>query len=227
MNIRVLLVDDHDIVRQGLAALLGTTDDLVVVGEASDGRAGIDAARSLAPDLIVLDLLMPAMDGVSAIRSLRAASASSRIAVLTSSEDEEMAFSAIESGAHGFLLKSMAGRELLHAFRSIAADEVVIHPAITQRVLKVVRRIRQPENNPFAVLSERELDVLRALADGASNARLAEILSISVKTVKSHIGNILSKLYLTDRTEAVAYAWRHGLMQDGPPRADSWNNHQD
>lgn len=214
MKTTVLLVDDHDIVRQGLAALLGTTEDFVVTGEAGDGRRAIELARELVPDLIVLDLLMPAVDGVTAIRSLRTVSPASKITILTSSEDEDMAFSAIESGAHGFLLKSMSGHELLHAFRRMVDEEVVIHPAITQKVLSVVRRIRQPENNPFAELSERELDVLRALADGASNARLAETLSISVKTVKSHIGNILSKLYLTDRTEAVAYAWRHGLMQE-------------
>lgn len=214
MKTSVLLVDDHDIVRQGLAALLGTTEDFVVIGQACDGREAIDAARTLAPELIVLDLLMPSVDGVTAIRSLRTVSPASRITVLTSSEEEEMAFSAIELGAHGFLLKSMSGRELLDAFRRIVDDEVVIHPTITQRVLSVVRRIRQPESNPFAGLSERELDVLRALADGASNARLAETLSISVKTVKTHIGSILSKLYLTDRTEAVAYAWRNGLMEN-------------
>lgn len=216
MTSTVLLVDDHDIVRQGLAALCATTADFRVVGEACDGRQAVDAARTLMPDLIVLDLVMPQVDGVTAIRSLRTVSPSSKVAVLTSSEDEEMAFSAIEFGAHGFLLKSMSGLDLLQAFRRIVDDEVVIHPTITQKVLTVVRRIRQPESNPFAGLSERELDVLRALADGASNARLAEMLNISVKTVKSHIGNILSKLYLTDRTEAVAYAWRHGLMRENP-----------
>lgn len=210
----VLLVDDHDIVRQGMAALLGTTGHLRIVGEAGDGRQAIALARELAPDLVIIDLLMPGMDGVTAIRSLRTVSPGSALAVLTSSEDEELAFAAIEAGARAFLLKSMSGGEILQAIRRVLDDEVVIHPTITQGILKVVRQIRRPAANPFGVLSERELEVLRALADGASNARLAETLSISVKTVKSHIGSILSKLHLADRTEAVAFAWRHGLMDD-------------
>lgn len=216
MTNTVLLVDDHAIVRHGMAALLGTTNYLTVVGEAGDGRQAIDIARSLAPQLVIIDLLMPGMDGVTAIRSLRTVSPTSKLAVLTSSEDEELAFSAIEAGAHAFLLKSMSGRDLLEAIRRVLDDEVVIHPSITHGILKMVRRIRQPQVNPFAGLSKRELAVLRALANGASNARLAETLSISVKTVKSHIGSILAKLHLSDRTEAVAFAWRHGLMgEDG------------
>ncbi|MHA4867211.1 response regulator [Duganella sp. PWIR1] len=214
MTSSVLLVDDHDIVRQGMAALLGTTGDFAIIGEAGDGKGAIELARDLAPDLIMLDLLMPGMDSVTAIRSLRTVSPSSKVVILTSSEDDDLAFSAIESGAHGFLLKSMSGTELLQAIRRIVCDEVVIHPAITQRILKAVRTIRQPEVNPFAPLSDRELDILRVLAEGASNARLAETFSISVKTIKSHVSSILSKLHLADRTEAVAFAWRHGLMND-------------
>jgi DNA-binding NarL/FixJ family response regulator len=209
----VLLVDDHGIVRQGMAALLGSSKELTIVGEAADGHQAIAIARVLSPDLIVIDLVMPEMDGVTAIRSLRTVSPYSKLAVLTSSEDDELAFSAIEAGAHAFLLKSMSGDELLQAIHRVMSGEVVIHPMITQRVLKVVRRIRQPEFNAFSALSERELDVLRALANGASNARLADLLSISVKTVKAHIGSILSKLDLSDRTEAVAFAWRNGLMK--------------
>lgn len=212
MTSRVLLVDDHGVVRQGMTALLGMVDDLDVVGEACDGEQAIELAGALNPELIVVDLLMPGMDGVTAIPALRKVSPASRLAVLTSSDDEELAFAAIEAGAHAFLLKSMSGQELLDAIRRVLCDEVVIHPMITQRLLKVVRRVRQPASDPFKGLSERELDVLRALAEGASNARLAETLSISVKTVKSHVGSILSKLHLGDRTEAVAFAWRHGLM---------------
>lgn len=213
MKSRVLLVEDHDIVRQGMAALLGASGDFSIVGEAPDGKAAIAEARTLQPDLIMLDLLMPGTDGVSAIRSLRTVSPDSKVVVLTSSEDDDLAFSAIEFGAHGFLLKSMSGTELLHAIRRIVCDEVVIHPAITRRILNTVRTIRQPEHNPFALLSQRELDILRVLAEGASNARLADVFSISIKTVKSHVSSILSKLHLSDRTEAVAFAWRHGLMR--------------
>lgn len=214
MKSTILFVDDHAIVRHGLAALVETTTDLISVGEAEDGRQAIDMARELQPDLVVMDLLMPGMGGAAALRPVQTVSPASKVLVLTSSEDSELAFTALEAGAHAFLLKSMSGREILDAIRRVRDGEIVIPPAITQSILRVVRQIRRPESSPYTGLSERELDVLRALANGASNARLAELLSISVKTVKSHIGSILAKLNLTDRTEAVAFAWRHGLMQD-------------
>jgi len=211
----VILVDDHSIVRQGMAALIDTDNRFVVVGQASDGTQAVEVARELMPNMIVLDLLMPNTDGIMLIRTLRTISSASRLVVLTSSEDDQLAFAAIEAGAHAFLLKSMAGDELLDAICRVADEEVVIHPAITQKIVKIVRKIRQPEANPFTSLSDRELVILRSLADGASNARLAETFSISIRTVKSHVGSILSKLHLNDRTEAVAFAWRNGLMDDG------------
>lgn len=213
MTVTVLLVDDHSIVRQGLAALIDTVGDFRVVGEAADGKQAAEMARTLMPDLIVLDLLMPNTDGVMVVRLLRTISPGSKLAVLTSSDDDELAFAAIEAGAHAFLLKSMAGAQLLDAMQRVLDDEVVIPSAITQRIVKMVRKIRQNEANPFAELSDRELDILRTLADGASNARLADTYSISVRTVKSHVGNILSKLQLNDRTEAVAFAWKNGLVK--------------
>jgi two-component system, NarL family, response regulator LiaR len=212
MKTSVLLVDDHAIVRQGLASLLAMTDDFYLVGEAGDGARAIEIARELAPELIVIDLLMPGMDGVTAIRSLKTVSPASQIAVLTSTEDEDLAFSAIEAGAQSFLVKSMSGDSLLDTLRKIAKGEAVIHSSIAHRILRKVRSVSKQEVNPFAALSERELDVLRALAEGASNSRIAKTLCISENTVKSHIGNVLSKLYLTDRTEAVAFAWRQGLL---------------
>ena len=213
MTVTVLLVDDHSIVRQGLAALIDTVGDFRVVGEAADGKQAAEMARTLMPDLIVLDLLMPNTDGVMVVRLLRTISPGSKLAVLTSSDDDELAFAAIEAGAHAFLLKSMAGAQLLDAMQRVLDDEVVIPSAITQRIVKMVRKIRQTEANPFAELSDRELDILRTLADGASNARLADTYSISVRTVKSHVGSILSKLQLNDRTEAVAFAWKNGLVK--------------
>ena len=213
MTVTVLLVDDHSIVRQGLAALIDTVGDFRVVGEAADGKQAAEMARTLMPDLIVLDLLMPNTDGVMVVRLLRTISPGSKLAVLTSSDDDELAFAAIEAGAHAFLLKSMAGAQLLDAMQRVLDDEVVIPSAITQRIVKMVRKIRHTEANPFAELSDRELDILRTLADGASNARLADTYSISVRTVKSHVGNILSKLQLNDRTEAVAFAWKNGLVK--------------
>lgn len=218
MTSTILFVDDHAIVRHGLSALVGTTADLISVGEADNGQQAIDLARTLQPDLVVMDLLMPGMDGVSALRPLQAASPASRIAILTSSEDNELACAALAAGAHSFLLKSMSGGELLGAIRRVLSGEVVIHPAITRSMLDLIKRTRQASPAPYAVLSQRELDVLRTLARGASNARLAESLSISVKTVKTHVGSILAKLGLSDRTEAVAFAWRHGLMRGDEER---------
>lgn len=214
MKTTVILVDDHAVVRQGVRSLLALTDDFEVVGEAGDGGQAIDMARELVPDLVVIDLLMPGMDGVTAIRGIRTVSPRSHVVVLTSSEQDELAFAAIEAGAQSFILKTMLGDELLSTLRKAAQGEAVIHPFVARRILQVVRRIREPRHNPFAELTERELEVLRQLGEGGSNARIAAALHISEKTVKSHIGNVLAKLHLADRTEAVAFAWRQGLMKD-------------
>lgn len=214
MKTTVILVDDHAVVRQGVRSLLALTDDFEVVGEAGEGAQAIDLARELVPDLVVIDLLMPGMDGVTAIRGIRTVSPRSHVVVLTSSEQDELAFAAIEAGAQSFILKTMLGDELLSTLRKAAQGEAVIHPFVARRILQVVRRIREPRHNPFAELTERELEVLRQLGEGGSNARIAAALHISEKTVKSHIGNVLAKLHLADRTEAVAFAWRQGLMTD-------------
>ncbi len=218
MKTTVMLVDDHAVVRQGVRSLLVLTEDFEVVGEAGDGAQAIDLARELVPDLVVIDLLMPGMDGVTAIRGIRTVSPRSHVVVLTSSEQDELAFAAIEAGAQSFILKTMLGDELLSTLRKAAQGEAVIHPFVARRILHAVRRIREPRHNPFADLTERELEVLRQLGEGGSNARIATALHISEKTVKSHIGNVLAKLHLADRTEAVAFAWRQGLMtDDGKP----------
>lgn len=208
----ILLVDDHDIVRQGLRRLMEFADAFTVVGEADNGRDAIALAESLKPDIIMLDLIMPEMDGLSAIRAIKTASPLSHIMVLTSSEDDELAFSAIEAGAQSFILKNMLGDELLDTVRKIAAGEEVIHPLIARRILKMARTARAPQHDPFSQLTEREKEVLRELAEGQSNAKIALSLNISEKTVKSHISSVLSKLHLSDRTEAVAFAWREGLI---------------
>ncbi|SDZ16656.1 two component transcriptional regulator, LuxR family [Lysobacter sp. yr284] len=212
MSTSVLLVDDHEVVRKGIRSLLALTDDFEVVGEAAGGAEAIERARDLAPDLIVIDLMMPDVDGVEAIRAIKKLSPRSAIAVLTSTDQDDLAFAAIEAGAQSLLFKSMLGDELLATLRRIAAGEAVIHPFVAQRILKAMRRKREPREDPFASLTERELDVLRKLAEGGSNARIAAALNIGEKTVKSHLGNVLAKLHLADRTEAVAFAWRRGLM---------------
>lgn len=213
MTVSVLLVDDHEVVRQGLRGLISLTDDFEVVGEAADGLEALKLAEELVPDMIIMDLLMPEMDGVAAIKALKAISPRSQITVLTSSEHDELAFSAIEAGAQSFLLKSMLGDELLNTLKRIAGGEDIIHPFVAKRILHLARSARAPRPNPFAALTERELEVLKALAEGNSNARIAQALHISEKTVKSHLSNVLGKLQLADRTEAVAFAWRQGLLK--------------
>lgn len=218
MTTRVLLVDDHAIVRQGLRGLLELDGTFEVVGEAADGAAAGTLANELRPQLVVMDLLMDGVDGVAAIRAIRNCSPHSHIAVLTSSEEDELSFAAIEAGAQSFLLKTMLGDELLATLRRIAAGESVIHAGVARRILQFVRQARARRPSPFAELTERELEVLRELAEGGSNARIASALHISEKTVKSHIGSLLAKLQLGDRTEAVAFAWREGLVTPGERR---------
>jgi two-component system, NarL family, response regulator LiaR len=218
MKTSVLLVDDHAVVRQGLASLLAMTEDFEISGEASDGTQAVELAREFMPDLVVMDLLMPGMDGVTAIRALKDVSPRSQVAVLTSTNDDELIFSALEAGAQSLLLKSMSGDALLEALGRIARGESVIHSAVAHRLLSTVRTNHKPGPSPFALLTIRELDVLRVLADGASNIRIARKLNISENTVKSHLGNVLSKLHLADRTEAVAFAWRQGLLRPDDSR---------
>ena len=216
MTTSIMRVDDHAVVREGLRSLLELSGDYQVVAETGAGAEAAGLARELRPQVILMDLIMPGQDGVTTIREVRAVSPDSHIAVLTSSEDDELAFSALEAGARSFLLKSMFGDDLLATIGRIARGEAVIHPFIAAKVLKVLRTWPNPVPSPFAVLTERELEVLKELAQGASNARIAEKLFISEKTVKTHISNILGKLQLNDRTKAVAFAWRQGLVKPGP-----------
>lgn len=218
MKTSILLVDDHAIVRQGMASLLDMTEEFAVVGQASDGTAAIAMAQQLQPDIVLLDLLMPGISGAEAIRQIREVSSRSQIAVLTSVEDDDLAFAAIEAGAHSYLIKAMSGEQILDALRRMTLGEPVVHASIAQRLLQRMRSIPKVKVDPFASLTERELQVLKALAEGASNIRIAKMLHIGESTVKTHIGNVLAKLYLADRTEAVAFAWREGLLAPKPPR---------
>lgn len=212
MKTTVLIADDHAIVRQGIRSLLETTDDFEVVAEASEGQQAVSLTMACSPAMIILDLMMPGSSGASVISTLTHQCPASRIVVLSSTEDDDLAFSAIEAGAHSFLVKTMLGDELIDTLRRIARGEAVIHPKIARRVLSVVRRVNTPQIDPFDALSERERAVLKELAKGGSNSRIAETLHISEKTVKTHVSSVLAKLQVTDRTEAVAFAWREGLM---------------
>jgi len=208
----VLLVDDHAVVREGLASLLKGAGSYGAIAHAADADEAIAVAQAFRPDIVVIDLLMPGMPGAGAIRILRGLCPAVQIVVLTASRDRRAAFAALEAGAQSFLLKSMPADQLIDAMNRIAAGTPFIHPAVTAGMVELLRS-RGGRQDPFHALTPRELDVLAELAQGASNARIAAPLGITERTVKAHVSSMLAKLGLVDRTEAVAYAWRHGLVR--------------
>ena len=212
-TISVLLVDDHSVVRQGVRAFLVTQPDLTVVGEAGSGEEAIQLAAQHVPDVILMDLIMPNMDGVEATRRVKQVSPRSQVVVLTSYHEDEHIFPALKAGALSYILKDVSAEELGAAVRKAAAGEAVLHPRVAARVIKELQGRRGETVNPFTELSERELEVLKLIADGKSNAEMAAMLVLSEKTVKGHVSNILSKLHLADRTQAAVYAWREGVVR--------------
>ena len=212
-SISVLLVDDHAMVRQGVKAFLVTQPDLSVVGEAGSGEEAIKLAAQLIPDVILMDLIMPRMDGVEATRRVKQVSPRSQIVVLTSYHEDEHIFPALKAGALSYILKDVSAEELALVVRKAAAGEAILHPRVAARVIKELQGRREDAPNPFTELSERELEVLKLIADGMSNAGMAEKLVLSEKTIKGHVSNILSKLHLADRTQAAVYAWREGVVR--------------
>jgi NarL family two-component system response regulator LiaR len=211
-TISILIVDDHAVVRQGIRAFLDLQPDLGVVGEADSGEAGVRMAAELAPDVVLMDLVMPGMGGVEATRQVKQASPHSQIIVLTSYHDDEYIFPALRAGALSYVLKDVGPEELAGTIRKAARGESVLHPRVASRVVEELRGTRKDTPNLFTDLSERELEVLRLIADGLSNAEIAGKLVISEKTVKGHVSNILSKLHMMDRTQAAIFAWRSGIV---------------
>lgn len=211
--ITVMLVDDHAIVRGGVAAYLSAQKDIEVVGEAASGEEAVELAAQLAPDVILMDLLMPHMDGVEATWRVRRVSPRSQVIVLTSYHEDTHIFPAIKAGALSYLLKDIEPQELAEAIRSAARGEATVHPKVASRMMAELRGDHNPIINSFSELTEREQEVLRRIADGMSNADIAARLVISEKTVKSHVSNILSKLHLSDRTQAAVFAWREGIVR--------------
>lgn len=211
--ISVLLVDDHKVVRQGVRAFLQTQADLVVVAEAENGATAVALAAEHAPDVALMDLMMPGMDGVEATRRVKQVSPRTQVIVLTSYHEDEHIFPAIRAGALSYVLKDIEPGELATAVRKAAQGEAVLHPRVAARVVQEIHGGRQETLNPFTELSDRELEVLKLIADGLSNSDIAAALVISEKTVKSHVSNILSKLHLADRTQAAVYAWREGIVR--------------
>jgi NarL family two-component system response regulator LiaR len=208
--IRVLIVDDHAIVRKGIRALLEQVEHIEVVGEASDGQEAVTQAESLQPDVILMDLAMPRMDGITAIRQITADQPAARILVLTSFAGDDQVFPAIKAGALGYLLKDSEPEDLLAAIESVHRGEPSLSPVIAQKVLS---ELRQPPDYPPTPdpLTDREVEVIGLVAKGLGNQEIAERLVVTEATVRAHVSNILSKLHLANRTQAALYALREGL----------------
>ncbi len=219
MTIRVLLCDDQALVRSGFRMILDAREDVEVVGEAEDGREVIELARQLDPDVILMDVRMPNVDGIEATKRLVAGGSRARILILTTFDLDQYVYEAIRAGASGFLLKDVHPPQLVDAIRVVAAGEALLAPSVTRRLLdRFAHALPGTEDEPpsrLASLTERELEVLKLLASGLSNAELAERLFLSETTVKSHISSVLRKLDLRDRVQAVVLAYEAGLVRPG------------
>ncbi|HET8979939.1 MAG TPA: response regulator transcription factor [Solirubrobacteraceae bacterium] len=209
--IRVLIVDDHAVVREGLRTFLSLQDGIEVVGEAEDGEGAVRQAEALAPDVILMDLVMPGLGGVGAMRALRERTPASRVIVLTSFLDDERLMPALQSGAAGYLLKDVEPAELARAVRGACAGEALIDPTVAARLLRHLGETAAPAE-VAEQLTRREREVLALIAAGHSNKRIALELGIAEKTVKTHVGHLLAKLGVADRTQAALLAVRHGLI---------------
>jgi two-component system, NarL family, response regulator LiaR len=210
-RITILLIDDHRVVRQGVRAFLSTQADLLVVGEAESGAEGVALAAQHVPDVALMDLVMPGMDGVEATRRLKRVSPRTQVVVLTSYHDDAHIFPVLKAGALSYVLKDIGVDALAETIRGAARGEATLHPRVAARVIKELQGATHGAPNPFAELSERELEVLRLIASGLNNADIAARLVLSEKTVKGHVGNILGKLQLADRTQAAVLAWQQGI----------------
>ncbi|WP_223067349.1 response regulator [Paenibacillus caui] len=211
--ITIMLVDDHTIVRHGLRALFTLQPDCQVIGEAETGEEAVKLAGELVPDVVLMDLVMPGIDGVETTRRVKQVSPRSQVIVLTSFEEDKHIFPALRAGALSYVLKDIEPGQLVETVRRAVDGESIMHPRVAARVVQEVRSTKKTDSNPFAELSDRELEVLRLIAGGLSNAEIAGQLFISEKTVKGHVSNILSKLHMLDRTKAAVFAWEQGLMR--------------
>ena len=216
MPIKVILVDDHKIVRQGVRAYLHTLADIRVIAEADSGTAALAAVEQHQPDVVLMDLEMPGeLDGIAATRQIRKQRPETQVIVVTSHHQDEYIFPAVRAGAISYLLKDIEPDELAAAIRKAANGEAVLDSRVASRIILELQGLRRDEINPFTELSEREFDVLRLIAAGKSNAEIAAALVIGESTVKTHIGNLLKKLHLDDRTQAAIYAWKEGIVRRG------------
>lgn len=216
MTIKIIVADDHKLFRQGLIGLMRAHDDLVeVIGEASSGQEAVQLARQLRPDVILMDIQMPNGDGLEATRQIRETLPEVAVVILTASELDEHLYEAVRLGAAGYLLKDLDAAELFELLAGVKHNEVVMTRAMASRLLKTMASPNDPDSRAKHNLTERELEVLHLLAQGASNPQIAEELVITINTVKSHISHILTKLHLENRTQAAAYAVQKGIITPG------------
>ena len=218
MSIRILVVDDDTLIRTGLRLILESQPDLAVVGEAADGEVAVAQARALHPDVVLMDVRMPRMDGLAATAAVTVLDPAPRVLILTTFELDEYVFRALRNGASGFVLKRTPAEELIAAIRTVAAGEALLAPSVTRRLIEAFAAQPLPVRPEHALLdglTAREIEVWRQLARGRSNAEIATALHLSTLTVKSHVANLLSKLQLRDRTQAVVLAYESGLTAPG------------
>lgn len=211
--ITILIVDDHEVVRKGVRAYLETLPEFHVVGEATSGEEAITLVTEQVPDVVLMDLIMPGMDGVETTRRVKAISPRTQVVVLTSYHEDVHIFPALKAGAISYILKDMKMEKLVDTLQRAAGGEVTLHPRVAERVLRNLRGEDGEVTQLFTDLTERELEVLKLIANGLSNNQIAEKLVISENTVKGHVSNILSKLHLADRTQVAVYAWQKGIVQ--------------
>jgi NarL family two-component system response regulator LiaR len=213
--IRIVLADDHALVREGIREVLVRHDDLQVVGEAADGEEAVALVADLCPDVALVDIAMPRLNGIEVTRRIKSLSPTTSVLVLTAYDDDQYVFALLEAGAAGYLLKSVRGRELAEAVRSVHAGEAVLHPAIARKVLNrfVASGDAPVDRNLTDPLTEREMEVLRLAAKGKSNKSIAQELGLSVRTVQGHLGQIFAKLNVASRTEAVIHGLRQGWFR--------------
>lgn len=212
-KIKVLIVDDHQVVRQGLRTFLELQEDILVVGDAGDGQTAVEMVRQLNPNVVLMDLVMPILDGISAIRQVKSLGSNVKVIALTSFTEDDKVFPAIQAGASSYLLKDVSPDDLVEAIRAVYQGEARLHPDVARKLMEQVAHQNAPSHESHVEnLTERELDVINQVAQGHSNQEIARLLVISEKTVKTHISNILSKLQLEDRTQLAIYAIKKGLV---------------
>ena len=211
--ITVMIVDDHEMVRKGAKGYLEAQPEIAVVAEAESGEEAVRLAREYIPDVLLMDLVMPGMDGVKATRKVKDISPRTQIIILTSFHEDEHIFPALQAGAISYLLKDVKARELVEAIQRASKGEATLHPRVAARLIKQFSHGEPDRSSLFTELTDREVEVLTLIARGFTNQKIADELVISIGTVKGHVSNILSKLHLADRTQAAVYAWQEGIVK--------------